>query len=493
MTGVAPLRLANRARVFDDIAAHRDEHLARIREYVRQPSVSATGQGIPETAELLAGYYRRLGCREVEIVPTDGHPGVFAYYDAGAPKTIVNYAMYDVQPAEETGWSSPPFEAALVERPPFPLALVGRGAFFAKGPYRAWLNALESIIAVEGTLPVNIFFVAEGEEEIGSPHYHQIIQRYADRLRTADACLTLGVSQNAQGELSVFLGNKGFLYFELEASGDRWGRGPRGGDVHGSTQSVVDSPSWRLVQALATLTDPTGTRVLVDRFYDAVRPPSASDAALLTALAARYDGADWATIIPNAGGPGRVERFVGDLTGRALLERYLFQPTLNIDGLYAGYTGPGTTTFSLPHRATANMDIRLVPDQEPEEVRALLRAHLDRHGYEDVELRILSSCTWAKTDPEAAVAQACLRAYRRLGHEPALWPLKGTSGAWYLFNRSLGLPTVKEGGVGHGGGFHAPNEYLVIEGHGRVGGLVECEQSHVEVLYSFAAYPDPYD
>lgn len=484
--------MSARDRVFDVIASRRDEHVARIQEYVRQPSVSSTGQGIPETARLLAEYYRQLGCREVELVPTDGHPGVFAFYDAGAPRTIVNYAMYDVQPAEEPAWTVPPFEARLVERAPFPQVLMGRGAFFAKGPYRAWLNALESIIAVEGTLPVNILFVAEGEEEIGSPHYHQIIERYADRLRTADACLTLGVGQNAQGELSVFLGNKGFLYFELEASGDRWGRGPRGGDVHGSTQAVVDSPSWRLVQALATLTDRSGTRVLVDGFYDKVRPPTAADGALLDALAARYAGTDWATIIPNAGGPGRVERWVDDLAGRALLERYLFQPTLNIDGLYAGYTGPGTTLFSLPHRATANMDIRLVPDQEPDEVRRLLRSHLDRHGYEDVELRLLSSTTWAKTDPEADVVRACLRAYRRLGHEPALWPLKGTSGAWYLFNRFLGLPTVKEGGVGHGGGFHAANEYLVIEGAGAVGGIVACEQSHVEVLYSYAGYPGPY-
>jgi acetylornithine deacetylase/succinyl-diaminopimelate desuccinylase-like protein len=485
--------MSARARAFDLIAVRKGEHVARIQEYVRQPSVSSTGEGIVETANLLADYYRKLGCREVEIVPTDGHPGVFAHYDAGAPRTIVNYAMYDVQPAEEPTWTVPPFEARLVEKAPFPQVLVGRGAFFAKGPYRAWLNALESIVEVEGKLPVNVYFVAEGEEEIGSPHYHQVIERYADRLRTADACLTLGVSQNAQGELSVFLGNKGFLYFELEASGDRWGRGPRGGDVHGSTQTVVDSPAWRLVHALGTLTDPTGTRVLIDGFYDKVRPPQPSDAALLDQLAARYEGTDWAKIIPNAGGPGRVERFVNDLTGRPLLERYLFQPTLNIDGLYGGYTGPGTTGFSLPHKATANMDIRLVPDQEPDEVHALLRSHLDRHGYEDIEIRLLSSTTWAKTDPEADVAQACLRAYRRLGHEPALWPLKGTSGAWYLFNRFLGLPTVKEGGVGHGGGFHAANEYLVIEGAGNVGGIVECEQSHVEVLYSYAAYPELYD
>jgi acetylornithine deacetylase/succinyl-diaminopimelate desuccinylase-like protein len=138
------------------------------------------------------------------------------------------------------------------------------------------------------------------------------------------------------------------------------------------------------------------------------------------------------------------------------------------------------------------MDIRLVPDQEPDEIAAKLRRHLDRHGYEDIVLRVISSSPWAKTPSDADIVQASVRAYRRLGHEPFVWPLRGTGGPWYLFNRVLGLPTMKDGGLGHGRGFHAPNEFLVIEGNERVGGLVECEQSHVEVLHSFAAYPENY-
>ena len=478
---------------FDHIVAHRDDHLARLREFVRQPSVSATGEGIAEAAAQVAGYLRDLGCREVEVVPTDGHPGVFAYYDAGAPKTIVNYGMYDVNAVNPAEWERDPFGADVIAGAGFPAVLYGRGAFFAKGPYRAWLNALESIIAVAGTLPVNVYFVVDGEEEIGSPHFHQVIGRYADRLRRADTALSLGVAQNRRGDLSLFLGNKGFLYFELEANGARWGRGPAGGSVHGSTQSIVDSPAWRLIHALATLTEADGRTVRVDGFAERVREPDARDLDLIDRLAGRLAGVDPRSYIPNAAGPGRVQRFVDDLAGAALLRRYLFAPTLNIDGVYGGYSGPGSPTFSLPDRLVANMDARLVPDQEPEEIATKLRRHLDRHGFEDIELRVIASSTWAKTSVETDVAQASIRAYRRLGHDPLVWPLRGTSGPWYLLNRVLGLPTIKDGGLGHGGGFHAPNEYLVIEGSGRIGGLVECEQSHVEVLYSYAAYPDDYD
>jgi acetylornithine deacetylase/succinyl-diaminopimelate desuccinylase-like protein len=481
-----------RQAVFDYITEHRDEHVARLQEFVRQPSVSATGEGMGEAVEQVAGYLRDLGCAEVEIVPTDGFPGVFAYYDAGASKTIVNYGMYDVNAVNPTEWERPPFSGDLVATEEFPAVLYGRGAFFAKGPYRAWLNALQSIICVEGTLPVNIYFVVDGEEEIGSPHFHQVIDRYASRLQTADAALSLGVAQNRGGDLSIFLGNKGFLYFELEASGERWGRGPAGGSVHGSTQSIVDSPAWRLIHAVATLTESDGRTVRVAGFSDNVRPPDPQDLALLQSIAERLPGVDMRTIIPNAAGPGRVQRFVDDLDGAELMTRYLFTPTFNIDGLYGGYIGPGSPTFSLPDRVVCNMDIRPVPDQEPEEIAAKLRRHLDHHGYEDIELRLISSCTWAKTPSDADIVQASVRAYRRLGLEPFVWPLRGTGGPWYLFNRVLGLPTLKDGGLGHGRGFHAPNEFLTIEGNGRVGGLVECEQSHVEVLHSFAAYPEAY-
>ena len=192
-----------RQAVFDHIAAHRDEHVARLQEFVRQPAVSATGEGMAEAVEQVADYLRELGCAEVEIVPTDGHPSVFAYYDAGAPKTIVNYGMYDVNAVDATAWERPPFSGDLVATAEFPSVLYGRGAFFAKGPYRAWLNALQSIISVEGTLPVNIYFVVDGEEEIGSPHFHQVIERFAPRLKTADATLSLGVAQNRSGDLSI--------------------------------------------------------------------------------------------------------------------------------------------------------------------------------------------------------------------------------------------------------------------------------------------------
>jgi hypothetical protein len=143
------------------IRSHRDDHIEKLREYLRQPGISAENLGIRESAELLMRFYRDLGCQEVELVETDGHPGVWAVLDVGAPKTLVNYCMYDVQPVAGQPWTHDPFAADLVPQPPFPRVVIARGAYNSRGPYRFWLNALESVLAVTGTLPVNLMFIAE--------------------------------------------------------------------------------------------------------------------------------------------------------------------------------------------------------------------------------------------------------------------------------------------------------------------------------------------
>lgn len=478
-------------KIHEHIDENLPSHIEKIREYIRVPTISSTGEGIREGAELLAGYYRDLGCIEVDIVETSGHPGVFAYYDAGAPKTIVCYAMYDVQPADPSEWSHAPFDADIAPRDPFPSVMYGRGTMQAKGPHRAWLNALESIIAVEGNLPVNIYFVAEGEEEIGSPNFKEIVAPYKDRLQTADASVTFGFGQNGSGEVSLILGYKGFVYFELAATGDGAGRGPQGGHVHASLQGIVGSPAWRLAGALSTLVNVGGTGPAIPGYSDSVRSVAPTDKALAQTLADKLDSLGYTETLPLlASGPGVVDSYADNLSGSDLLARYMFEPTLNINGIYGGYTGPGSITFAVPTEMVANLDARLVPDMEPAPTLSLIRDHLDAHGYNDIEIRVKSAYTWSKTDYESDVVQACLRAYRSLGYDPVIWPSTGVSGpSWYL-NRDLGLPTLNRVGLGHAGGFHAPDEFLVIEGTGRVAGLSECEKSHVEILYSFATYPN---
>ena len=171
-----------RSEIHRHIDQHLDEHIAHIQSWVRQPSVSWDNLGVAECAELVAESYRKLGCQEVEILPGRYHPGVWAYYDAGAPVTVHNYCMFDTRTVDAAEWSFDPWGAELVPMGPYPKALVGRGAMGAKGPYVAWLNALEAIIAVEGTLPFNVMFLAEGEEILGSPTYREFVDRYRDRL-----------------------------------------------------------------------------------------------------------------------------------------------------------------------------------------------------------------------------------------------------------------------------------------------------------------------
>lgn len=460
------------------IEAHRDEHIEKLRAFLRQPGISAENVGIRESAQLLMDFYRDLGCQEVELVETDGHPGVWACLNVGAQQTLVTYCMYDVQPVAGQPWTHAPFGADLVPQPPFPLVVIARGAYNSRGPYRLWLNAVESVLAVTGTLPVNLMFIAEGEEEIGSPHFPQIVARYRERLAQADAVFVPDAAQDTHGRVRLSLGNKGIVYLELLCSGARWGRGPQSDWIHSSRKAVVDSPVWRLVHALSTLTAPDGNTIAVPGLTSRARPPSPEDEALLRRLADAFDPAVWRE-------EWDVPRFVDDLEGEPLLRRFCLEPSLNIDGLWAGYTGPGTMTV-LPHEAACKLDIRLVPDMRSDEVIAALRAHLDRLGYSDIEVRVRAAYEWSKTRPDAAVVQALLRVYERWGVSCEVWPMTPGAAPMYLFTQQpLSLP-LAGGGLGHGGRHHAADEYLVIEGDGRVAGLVEAEKAFVDFLYAFA-------
>ena len=231
---------------------------------------------------------------------------------------------------------------------PFKKVLYGRGAG-NKGAFMGFLNALESIKAAAGELPVNLMFVSEGEEFVGSDHIPLLIDRYRHHLSKADAAIVAGACQTASGDVSLFLGNKGNLHIELECSGDRWGKGPAGGPVHSSAQPVVDHPVWRMVKALATLYDPEENRVLVDGFYDDLEAPTEEDLELIDGLAERYKGQEGSAIPSLA--PGNVGSVSWTtFPAGTLFLRYCFQPTMNINGLRAGYTGPGTLLWDAAQR-----------------------------------------------------------------------------------------------------------------------------------------------
>jgi acetylornithine deacetylase/succinyl-diaminopimelate desuccinylase-like protein len=266
---------------------------------------------------------------------------------------------------------------------------------------------------------------------------------------------------------------------EMVASGERWGRGPRQ-DIHSSNKARVDSPAWHLVQGLHTLVSPDGADPAIDGFADKARPLSGEERAMIAEGARRMDEAAAKRALA-------VERWVHDGSWNDALERLVSRPTVNIEGLVGGYTGPGGMTI-LPHKAAAKLDLRLVPDMTAAEALTALRAHLAKRGYGDIELRVTGGYDPSSTSPSSALVRAQVSAYKRAGFDPLLWPR--VAGSWpgcVFTGEPLRIP-AGHFGLGHGSGAHAPNEYYVIEStHPKIQGLDAAVLSFAEYLYELAA------
>ena len=462
-----------------EIVKRHAEGVQRLQEWVRQPSIAAENRGMAEGCEMTMRFVREAGFQSVTRVPTDGQPGVFATLDAGAPRTVGLYFMYDVKQVDPAEWSSPPWEAAIVDKPGLGKVVMGRGAVNQKGPEAAFLAALHAIRGAGLKPPVNLVLVAEGEEEIGSPHFAQVVRRpeVAAALRRCTGVFMPTAAQDPDGSLIVSLGAKGVVELELVSSGEKWGRGPKK-DVHSSNRARLDSPAFHLVQALATLVNADGDPA-IDGFADAARPASAAQRALLDNAAAKISEATTKQMLS-------ADRWAHDLPWRESLEQYLFRPTVNIEGLVGGYTGPGGKTV-LPHRAVAKLDLRLVPDMTFDAAVAALRAHLGRRGFGDIEVNPSGGYDPTSTPADAALIRAEVAVYRRAGLDPILWPRNAGSYPGYVFTTEpLRLP-AGHFGLGHGSGAHAPDEYFVVESTNRnVAGWDGAVRSYVDYLHELA-------
>lgn len=454
-----------------------ESHLMKIQDYLRIKSISATGEGIEETAKATANVLEELGATEVHLAETSGYPVVYGEMITDpSKKTLLFYSMYDVQPVEAEKWIVDPFAGAVVEEfEDLGRCLVSRGVINTKGPIMGFFNALKSIIEVEGDLPCNLIFAIEGEEELGSPHFPEFVNEYAEKLKRADGAYLPFFAENKVGKVKMWLGAKGIIYLKLRVRGGDWG-GPRTRHIHSSYHSWVDSPVWKLVHCLADMKAPDGTIKIPD-FYRDVIPPSAEDEELLTKLTETMDFEAVKNSLD-------ITRFRGELPeGKDLLQQHLFSTTLNIDGLDAGYTGPGTKTI-LPCEARAYLDIRLIPNQEPERQIGLLKEFLKKN-HPLVEIESYDAYPWAKVSVREPLCQALLRTYQAFGKKVEIWPHHSGSAPFYLFSRNLGMPFIW-GGLGHGNRMHSPNEYAVVAGDNKVGGIREFEKSIVTFLYEFS-------
>src|SRR5437879_585189 len=361
------------APIFSEIEKRHDEAVARLQEWIRQPSIAAENRGVNEGCELTMRLLKDAGFDPVTKIPTDGQPGIVATLDAGAPRTLGLYFMYDVKQADPAEWSSPPWDAALVDRPGLGKVIMGRGAVNQKGPEATFLAALHAIRAAGRKPPLNFVLAAEGEEEIGSPHFPQIVRRpeVQAALRRTTGIFMPSAAQASDGQVTITLGAKGVIECELVSSGERWGRGPRQ-DIHSSNKARVDSPAWHLVQALATLVSSDGNEPAIDGYLDKARPISPAEKAMVADAARRLDE----TAAKKQLG---VEHWVRDVSWPDALGRLVSRRAVNIEGLVGGCRVAGGTTIH-PHRAVAKLDLRLVPDMTAAESLATLTAHLAKRG-----------------------------------------------------------------------------------------------------------------
>ena len=476
----AAARSADKAAVLAKIAPMHAANVKRLQDWIALPSIAAENLNYPQGAEYMVKLAQDAGFTGVKLIPTSGKPGVFGTIDAGARTTMGIYFMYDVKQYVPAEWSSPPLEAKLVQKESLGTVCMGRGAVNQKGPENAFLSALMAFRAAGKKLPVNLVLVCEGEEEIGSPHFREVIMtpEVMAALRKCAGVFMPEAGQDRDGGVQVSLGAKGVVALELISSGEKWGRGPAH-DVHSSLEAQVDSPSWHLVQALNTLVEKDGHTPAVDGFFEKAKPLTAAQEQMVRDHAAK---AAESTVKKVLG----VQHWIHDASWVDSLMLLESKPTINIEGLVGGYTGPGGKTV-LPHKAVAKIDMRLVPDMTATDTLAKLKAHLARRGFADIEVNMSGGYDPTQTDPGSTLIQAQLATYRKLGLDPQLWPRSAGSWPGYVFTDApLKLP-AGHFGLGHGTGAHAPDEYYLVESsNSKVQGLDGAVASFVEYLYALA-------
>jgi acetylornithine deacetylase/succinyl-diaminopimelate desuccinylase-like protein len=471
---------SDKASVLSQIPKLHAETVKRLQEWIALPSIAAEDRNYPQGPEHMAALARDAGFTNVEIIPTSGKPGVFGLLDSGAPTSVGIYFMYDVKQFDPSEWSSPPLEGRISDHAGLGSVIIGRGAVNQKGPESAFLGALHAFKSAGVKLPVNLVLVCEGEEEIGSPHFPEIVRnpKVMPHLKKCVGIFLPNASQDADGGVTISLGAKGVVELELVSTGEKWLRGPSH-DVHSSLEAQVDSPTWHLVQALNTLVQADGHTPAVAGFFDKAKPLTPAQLKMVQdAARIRSEESSKKSL--------GVQHWVHDQNWLDSLISLESQPTINIEGLVAGYTGPGGKTI-LGHRAVAKIDMRLVPDMKALDTLQLLKDHLAKHGFGDIEVNMSGGYDPTQTDPQSKLIQAQVTTYKSLGLSPQMWPRNAGSWPGFVFTDPPLSIAAGHFGLGHGTGAHAPNEYYVIDStNPKVQGIDGAAKSFVEYLYQLA-------
>ena len=421
-----------------------ERYLDEVCELCAQPSVSAQDWGMTDCVQLVTEVIQRHRGR-VKTYETPRNPVIVGSFAGRSDKTLLLYNHYDVQPVEPLElWESPPFEPTRRDGKIF-----GRGTKDDKGEWVARLFAMDALTAAYGgELPCSVISVVEGDEEMSSPHIREFVRQHQATLR-CDGAIWEGGDISRDGSPIVPLGVRGILEVELSVR-------TLSHDAHSGTAHMLPNAAWRLLWALSAIKG-SDEMVRIPGFYDHVKPPSEQDLGYFTTVWRENPA-----VIDQLQRLYEVGSFVGGRTGEDLL-RSVFSPTCNIQGIGSGYQGSGSKTI-VPSVATAKVDFRLVPGQDPEDIADKLRRYLDSMGFFDVRMTILGWMGSARTDPaEPLVRVVTDTAESIYGTVPTVVPMIGGSSPGYAFADALGIPVVTAG-VGYWDNRrHAPTEHVRIE------------------------------
>jgi acetylornithine deacetylase/succinyl-diaminopimelate desuccinylase-like protein len=409
-----------------------------LKELCTFPSISNHGKEAIEPARgWIADRLSRFTDR-VETFDAGGMPALYAEVLGGGRRKLLLYQHYDVQPVDPIDlWESPPFEPLEKDG-----RIIARGIADDKADVMARIHALETLKAL-GDLPVTLRFLVEGEEEIGSKTFEKIAHDHAGKL-AADGCLwESGASFDDAGRPTIQFGCRGLLYVQLRVKMLAF-------DQHSGWASIYPSAATYMIAALASLRDQE-MNIQIEGFYDKVVKPTEGDRRMMAKIDPEVEKRKQLV---------GFDRLVRDPRPEEVIEQMLFTPTCNIAGVTTGYQGPGSKTV-LPAEATAKLDFRLIPNQDPADVASQLRRHLDSHGFEKVEIVWSDGEKPARSDPDSAVGKTMIDCVREMHGEPIIWPFMPATGPMHPVVSDLGIPTVLPVGVGRPDNrIHAPNENI---------------------------------
>lgn len=435
--------MAELKEVYSFVDKNSESLLSEFKEFIRKPGISTENTGIDETVDWLTARLKENGVEDVEVFKTPRHPIILGMVGKGAKRTLLVYGHYDVQPpGDRRDWTVDPFSAETVGD-----RTIGRGTCDMKNNLMACVHAVKALLQTRRQLPSNLIFLFEGEEEIGSPSLKPFIEEHKQELSACDSIVCAEGGENKAGQSILSYGLKGMLYVELSV------KSPKGVEIHSSYAGIIENPAWRLLYALISLKD--GEKVVIPHFYDGVKEPSLAGKMKygLAKIIMKKEQLEEAFDLKTK----------SNMSLSDVLTEVFYKPTLNIDGLWSGYTVEKGVKTIVPDKAAAKIDMRLVPGQNSAAIFDNLKTHLASQGFTDVNVEKLGGLPAYRVDPDERVAQVVAGAVKKaVGKKTMTIPIMPGSGAMAWLPIILDKPM---GFAGSGASYmaHRPDEFITAE------------------------------